>query len=114
MVFYSDKMRSQLRSDVRGGTGDMTFVHLVEPEHTCGKCRVVARIDIPAGSSIGDHPHGPDAEIYIIISGTATVTDNGQTFTLNPGDAMFTGDGNHHSIANNTDQPLSLYAVVIN
>ena len=106
-------MRSEIRSNARGGKGDVTFVHMLEKEETPGKAKLVARLIIPVGGSIGDHTHDPDAEIYIIVAGKALVNDNGIDRTLDVGDAMYTPAGEHHSIENIGNTTLEVIAVVI-
>src|SRR5574344_407585 len=88
--------------------------HILTPEEMGGRARMFARIDIPAGSMIKDHPHIDDAEVYYILEGELTVTDNAETHVLHPGDVMFTANSNHHSIANRTQQPAAFLAVILN
>ena len=49
----------------------------------------------------------------VIISGEATVTENGEARTLRPGDAEFCAGGSTHSIANHTDAPVQFLAVIV-
>ena len=113
MIKRSEEMRSEIRSNMRDGDGDVTLVHLLEKEDMMGKARLVARMTIPVGGSIGKHVHGPDAEIYIIVSGVAQIDDNGTLCTLNAGDAVFNGGGEYHSCKNAGDTPLEILGVVI-
>lgn len=87
--------------------------HILTPEEMGGRARMFARIELPAGSMIKDHDHTDDAEVYYILEGELTVTDDAQTRILHPGDVVFTADGHHHSIANNTDLPGSFLAVIL-
>jgi mannose-6-phosphate isomerase-like protein (cupin superfamily) len=100
-------------SNLRGGIGDLTREDIFTPEEGCGKTRICAILTIPPGNSIGEHTHGPDAEMYYILSGTLQITDNGITKDLNPGDAVFTGDGNAHSVINVSSEPASMLAVIM-
>ena len=100
-------------SNLRGGKGDLTREDFFLPEEMLDKANVCAIITIPNGCSIGEHIHGPDAELYYILSGTLRVTDNGVTKDLNPGDAVFTGGGTAHSVENVSGQDASLFAFVV-
>ncbi len=63
---------------------------------------------------VGPHPHKGEEEVYYITKGIATVDDNGEgTYDLHPGDAMHTGKGTYHSIANNTDEEVQFVALVV-
>ena len=60
------------------------------------------------------HPHGPDAEIYYVMTGSVRVTDDGVTKDLTVGDVVFTGGGKIHGVENISDKEASFLAVVIN
>jgi quercetin dioxygenase-like cupin family protein len=100
-------------SNLRGGIGDLTRSDIFTTDEACGKTNVIAVITFPPGNSIGEHTHGPDAEMYYILSGTLQITDNGITKDLVPGDAVFTGDGNAHSVINVSNEPASMLAIII-
>ena len=70
-------------------------------------------ITLPSGSSIKEHLHIEDAEIYYILEGEAEVTDNGRTAIMHAGDVMFTGNGNRHSIANHSGKDVSFLACIL-
>jgi len=100
-------------SNLRGGIGDLGRQDVFTPEEALDKFNLCAVITIPAGNSIGEHTHGPDAELYYILSGTLRVTDNGITKDLHPGDAVFTGGGNAHCVVNVSDKDASMLAIVV-
>ncbi|MCQ2300638.1 MAG: cupin domain-containing protein [Bacteroidales bacterium] len=86
--------------------------HILTPEEMGGRALMFARIDIPAGSMIKEHPHIDDAEAYYILEGDLVVTDNEVEKLLHPGDVMFTADGNRHSIENRTSNPGAFLAII--
>lgn len=96
-----------------GGVGKIYKNMLVNASEMFGKGRMVARVVLPSGSSIGEHPHVNDAELYYILKGEATVTDNDTKTLLHAGDAVFTGNGNRHSITNNSAEDVEFLAVII-
>ena len=112
MIKRKADMRNEIRNKMRGGNGDVSLIHYLEQEETAGKSRFCAQLSIPVGASIGTHSHGPDAEIFIILNGTALFDDNGTTYTLNPGDIAFTSNGENHSISNAGDTMLDLVGVI--
>ena len=86
---------------------------MVNASEMCGKGRMVARVVLPSGSSIGDHAHVEDAELYYILKGEAVVTDNDKSVVLHAGDAVFTGNANRHRITNMTDEDVEFLAVIM-
>ena len=49
----------------------------------------------------------------MILQGQATVTEDGQDYLLNPGDAEYCTGGHTHGIANDSDEPLVFLAIII-
>ena len=113
MITVKDARKTEVRENVRGGTGALKFGHLFDQAELLSKCNVCAEIEMPPSSSIGAHPHGPDAELYFILEGEITVTDDGVKKVLKAGDAVFTGDGKTHSAVNESDRPAKMLAVVV-
>ena len=114
MIKRKGEMQIRTVEGVRGGNGSVQFLDLLTPEESLGKLRVAAETTLEKGCSIGRHPHGPDAELYIITQGKAVVDDNGEVSTDTAGDIIYTGGGDFHAIANEEDEPVKLFALVIN
>lgn len=113
MVKGKEGQRQETRSRMRDGKGDIKLNHILEKEEMLGKARLFARITVEPGCSIGEHPHGPDAEIYYILSGEVVVSDNGVEKTMTEGGVMITGNGESHNVENRTAQPAELLAIVM-
>ncbi|HEY9593232.1 MAG TPA: cupin domain-containing protein [Spirochaetia bacterium] len=114
MIKRNAEMEKEVRERMREGTGTTEIVHVFRKgELTSGKTRLFARMRLPPGSSIGYHRHDAEEEIFYILAGTATVTDDGSVSTVGAGDAVLTGDGHSHSIANNGSEPLEFMAVIL-
>ncbi len=114
MISKISEMTTEQREKMRGGNGTVTITHLFDKESMLKKSRMCAKLTLPKGASIGVHDHVVEAEMYIIISGSAVVTENGKEYVLDAGEAMFTGNGDNHSIENKGDEDLVLYAVIFN
>ena len=108
----NERVRSTV-SNLRGGKGDLCKEDIFLATESFGKFRLCAAITIPDGCSIGEHSHGPDAEIYYVLSGNLQITDDGITRNLSPGDAVFTGDGASHSVANVSGKDATMLAIVM-
>jgi quercetin dioxygenase-like cupin family protein len=117
MVFFMIKQKEQLtsvmNSNLRGGKGDILRTVIFSAEELLEKGTMCMVLTIPDGSSIGDHAHGPDAELYYVLSGTLRITDGGITRDLVAGEAVFTGNGSSHSAENVSGEEAMLLAFVI-
>jgi len=114
MVRHRSEMTSETRYNMRGGNGAVTFLDMMKPDETYGKMRVCSEISMEKGCSIGRHPHEIEAELFIVKSGIATIDDNGTIKKCYPGDIIYTGNGEEHSLMNEDEETLVVYALVIN
>jgi mannose-6-phosphate isomerase-like protein (cupin superfamily) len=112
MVIRRDEMKTEVREKMRGGEGSAAFVHLVDCEKE-KNIRMLAELTLQPGSSVGKHSHENETEYFLILSGSGTVDDNGKEVRINAGDAIITGNGAFHSIANTGSVPLVFHAVIV-
>ena len=103
------------RSDVNlaGGKGEVYIKHLTDKEGLYGHGRLFAHVTIDPGNSIGFHNHNHETEFYYIIKGEGVFNDNGQEVVVHTGDVCVTGFGQGHSMANRTEEPLEMIALVV-
>lgn len=113
MVIRKEKQRVQVRDNVRGGNGRLENRHILEPDAMLGKCTLFTEFFFDPGDGIGPHPHGPDAEVYYVLEGELTVTEDGTETTLRPGDAAFAANGAVHSVENRGEKRARMLAVVL-
>ena len=114
MIRHRKDMTTSVQHEMRGGNGDVKFLHLMTPEETFGKMRVIAELTLETGCSIGRHSHTGEAELFIVKQGTATVDDDGEIGKCAPGDIVYTTNGNFHALANEEEEPLVVYALIVN
>ena len=112
MVIQRNSMKTEVKEKMRGGEGKAELVHLVNCE-TEKNIRLLAEITLRPGCSIGSHCHESETEYFIILSGSGTVNDNGKETPVQAGDAIITGNGASHSIANTGAVPLVFHAVIV-
>ena len=55
--------------------------------------------------------HHKRAEHWVVVSGTATVTNGEQIFTLNKGESTYIPLGAIHALENQTNEPLEIIEV---
>ncbi len=114
MFRQAGEYECEQREQMRGGEGTVTLQHYFKKEEFGGShFRVCAKLILPPGSSIGLHPHEQEDEVYIVCKGTGTVTDDGVSAPVNPGDSVLTGKGRSHCISNTGTEPLEVIAMVV-
>lgn len=113
MIHRQSDMTVEIRSNLRGGAGDLPFRHLFSKEELGGRADLLAAVTLQPGESVGEHPHVSNGEVYWILSGSATVTEDGQAAILQPGDAEFCAGGHTHSIYNHTQEPVTFLALIV-
>lgn len=103
---------TQEQKNVWNGQGDLKITKLLTPEEVGGRVNLFNVVTLQPGQSIGLHSHTTDSEVYYVLEGELTVTDNGEESVLEAGEAMFTADGGSHSGENRTEQEVKVLAVV--
>ena len=69
MVVKLNNMEKQVRSELKGGKGDIHFLNCVSKD-TIPNCRLLSYMTIPPEGSIGEHEHVEETECYVIKSGS--------------------------------------------
>jgi quercetin dioxygenase-like cupin family protein len=113
MIKRSNEMFKEIKEQMRDGKGSVEITHILKQDELNGKARLVAKISLNPGCSIGWHEHVNEEEIYYVLKGKALVDDNGEKQELNPGDASLTMGGKCHSIENIGDEVLEFVAVIL-
>ncbi|MBA7487085.1 Oxalate-binding protein [subsurface metagenome] len=106
-------METEIRKRMREGSGEVEIQHIFKKKEIKGKARLIARIKLKQGCSIGSHAHGQEEEVFYVLKGEGVATENGETFILKEGDAMVTGGGSSHAIENQKKNLLELFAVIL-
>lgn len=112
MIRHTAQMRKESKIQMRGGTGTTELLHMDEAENM-KNARLLAKITLPPGASIGEHAHENETEYYLILSGKGIVVDDGIDREVGPGDVVITGNGASHSIRNTGSEALVFHAVII-
>lgn len=63
-------------------------------------------------ASIGMHTHETNSEIMFILKGNGRIIFDGETFPLHEGECHYCPKGHTHSLINDGDCDLELFAVV--
>ena len=113
MIARSSGLQTEFREHMRGGKGTVKLEHWFKPEAFGAKIRLCTRMTLAPGSSIGSHTHEAEDEIYLVLSGSGLIQENGQWVPISAGDAILTGKGGTHGVENNGTEPLVIAAVII-
>lgn len=81
------------------GDGELKLEHILD-EELGDKCRLYAKVTIPAGSTLAYHEHHEEGESYFVLSGEAIYDDNGTKRKIGPGDTTWTPSGSGHGVDN--------------
>ena len=65
-------------------------------------------VELEPGASIGDHWHGANEEVYVILSGQGIMIVNGKSQAVKPGDVILNKPGWQHGLENTSDEPLKV------
>ena len=68
----------------------------------------IVRLEMPPSSSIGEHRHGANEEIYIIQQGQGLMQLEGKSYKVVAGDIIVNRAFGEHGLMNNSPQPLVL------
>jgi mannose-6-phosphate isomerase-like protein (cupin superfamily) len=113
MIRKPSGMKNEVRDAMRGGAGSVNIQHLFAKEEITAKTRLCARLTLHPGASIGLHKHENEDELFYILSGTGSLDDGKSRTTVAAGDAILTGKGEEHAIANIGETDLNILAVIM-
>ncbi|MCP4650854.1 MAG: cupin domain-containing protein [PVC group bacterium] len=104
---------SEVRTNMRGGPGEINITHYFKKDEISGPCRLCAELVLAPGAGIGLHEHANEDEMFIIQQGKGVVTDNDKEVEVTVGDCIITGGGSSHSVKNTGNTDLVITAVIV-
>lgn len=113
MIKRKENMNVETKTNMRGGDKEVKLMHIHTQDELKGNCRLFSKITLEVGSSIGLHTHINEEEVYYILSGTGTITDNQSSYEVFQGDSVLTGHNMSHSIKNTGNENLEFLAVIL-
>jgi len=96
------------KTDCHGGRGPFFVRTLLDEVPNCA-FRYVRDLTLEPGSSIGEHPHWGDDEIYFLISGEGVAVVDGEESRVGPGCVVLTQSGSRHALRNTGTGPLRIF-----
>ena len=113
MIRKPAEMRAEIKEQVRGGKGRVTFQYLFQKEEIKAKTRLCARLILPPGASIGMHRHDGEDELFVVVKGSGILDDGRSRTHVSAGDAILTGNGESHALENNGKDTLEVLALIM-
>lgn len=113
MIKHKNEMETVTVENTGNIAGVIKKEVILTPAEMLDKAYMFNVIHLPSGSMIKEHPHFPDAEIYYVLEGEVVVTDNDKTEVLHAGDAVFTGNGDRHSVRNESGRDAKFLACIL-
>ena len=114
MLRKSEEKHAVQKPGPFNGKGEIIVQDILNgPDEMYRKGRVFCHTTVLPGSSVGYHTHNGDAETYYVISGHGTFNDNGELKKVGPGDVLYTGDGEGHSLEATEGEPVDVIALIL-
>ena len=66
-------------------------------------------LEMEPGSSIGNHRHGENEEVYVVLSGGGVMVVNGERRVVKTGDVILNKPGWQHGLENTSQESLKLF-----
>ncbi|MBQ9413071.1 MAG: cupin domain-containing protein [Oscillospiraceae bacterium] len=114
MVRRKEDIRVRQVEHAQGGKETVCFTDFLLPEDAPGHGRVISKLVIPPGASIGYHAHNGEFECIYVLDGEATVNDDGREVVLHPGDMHLCPGGQSHGTENRGERDLTVIALILN
>lgn len=113
MIRKNEEFKPELRENMRGGEGVIELTNFVTAQELNDKGRLFGTIVLKPGCGIGYHIHENDTELFYVLEGEATYSDNGEIKTISKGDLAICPAGTSHSVKNDTDKDVVLMALIV-
>ena len=114
MVRRNENLTHLFNEHMKGGTGTVEVIRVLEPGEYESGIKLIAKLVLRPGCSLGYHTHEGEEEIIHVLSGCAVYNDDGAMNRLSAGDSCVCLSGHGHSIAcaPEAEEPLVVYAVI--
>jgi mannose-6-phosphate isomerase-like protein (cupin superfamily) len=105
MIRKLHDLPAQVRENIRGGHGRAFARDYLAAGDMAGVLSLGV-VPLEPGTSIGEHPHTDNEDLYYIVSGSGTGSLDGAAFPVGPGDAWVARAGHTHGLHNDSPEPL--------
>ncbi|HAN43899.1 MAG TPA: cupin domain-containing protein [Ruminococcaceae bacterium] len=96
-----------------GGDGEPLMTYLMGRDDFKTGLQLVCLMQLEPNQSVGEHTHGNDEELYIILEGEGLMTINGEQTQVKAGDVCLNPIGGTHSLVNNSSRLLKVLVLKV-
>lgn len=94
------------------GTGKIGAVRIASGADLAGAANFIDYVELPPGTSIGDHTHADDEEeMYLVLEGDGLMRLDEERFAVSPGDLVRNRPGGIHGLENTGTGVLRLFVI---
>jgi len=105
--------RKQVQQGSHGGIGPVDLYEIWGKSDFKSNVDFIDRVVVPPNSTIGRHRHGNNEEMYIVLSGQAEMTIEGEALTVQNGDMILNPAHGEHGLTNMSDENIDLLVIQI-
>jgi oxalate decarboxylase/phosphoglucose isomerase-like protein (cupin superfamily) len=101
------------RAVAHGGEGEIGVARLFRRTEFRAPISFVDYAVLPPGTSIGEHRHGENEEIYLVLDGEGEMTLDESRFPVGPGAVVLNRAGGLHGLRNTGAVDLKIFVVEV-
>ena len=92
------------------GDGNIRQALVASRDDVAAACHGIFYVELPLGTSVGEHVHDLDSEeYYLILSGSGRMRLGDETFDVTEGDLIRNDPGQTHALTNTGTDTLRMY-----
>lgn len=112
MIIRKEDVEVFEKQNLQNGQGTVAIHNLLPdpPAHI----RLLNRLEMQPGTSVGEHGHQNEIEIYYLLEGELQLDEDGVRTVLKQGDIhVFNKDSRKHTIKNDGDVKCAFIALIV-
>ena len=113
MIKNYHEAKKQVMESSHDGSGPVDLYEIWGKSDFQSNIDFIDRVVIPPKSTVGYHRHGNNEEMYIVLSGTADMTIDGEAVTVRKGDMILNPPNGAHGLENTSDDNIDLLVIQI-
>ncbi|WP_422133981.1 cupin domain-containing protein [Endozoicomonas sp. ALD040] len=102
---------NEVEHNSHDGNGSIEIYRAFRRKDFNGAWDFAIRVVMPTGSSMGEHSHANDEEMYIILKGEGTMTIDGKERRVSTGDMIVNKPYGCHSLVNDSSEEIELLII---
>jgi quercetin dioxygenase-like cupin family protein len=108
-----DEVAVVTRHNEHGGVGPLHFRRVLDRGDFSAPVDHVDYTVVPPGTSIAQHRHIGNDEVYFVVSGTPWITVDGVGRRASPGMLSIVHDGGEHALLNDSDEDVIILVIQV-